>query len=182
MNTQPITTETGCNIIPFPTWNIKTTEQKRSKGQPIVANVIKDEKEFISHAADAITDKEKLNSIILEAYLNGDISKITAFIFGINTGFRVSDILDIRVQDIATDGKINDWYAVREQKTSKPRQIWLNDTVKKALEFLIEYRDLQPIDYLFVADKQPHLWKHVDLNNAKYLETGKPDDARVDYE
>lgn len=157
-------------------------KDNRPHGQPIVADVIKDEKEFISHAADAIMDKNKLNDIILEAYLNGDISKITAFILGINTGFRVSDILDIRVCDIATDGKINDWYAVREQKTNKPRQIWLNDTVKKALKFLIKYRDLQPIDYLFVADKQKHLWKYVDLNNSKYLETGKPDDARVDYE
>lgn len=175
--------ERTSNVIDISSRHIEMSRKdNRLHGQPIVADVIKDEKEFISHAADAIMDKNKLNDIILEAYLNGDISKITAFILGINTGFRVSDILDIRVQDIATDGKINDWYAVREQKTNKPRQIWLNDTVKKALEFLIEYRDLQPIDYLFVADKQPHLWKHVDLNNAKYLETGKPDDARVDYE
>ena len=181
MNVQPI--ETTCNIINI-SRNIELTSRKevRPHGQPIVADVIKNEEEFKSHAADAITDKNKLNDIILEAYLNGDISKITAFIFGINTGFRVSDILDIRVQDISTDGKVDDWYAVREQKTGKPRQIWLNDTVKKALEFLIEYKGLQPQDYLFVADKQKHLWKYVDLNNSKYLETGKPDDARVGYE
>ena len=180
MNVQPI--ETTCNIINI-SRNIELTSRKevRPHGQPIVADVIKDEKEFQSHAADAITDREKLNDIILEAYLNGDTAKITAFIFGINTGFRVSDILDIRVCDIMTDGKCNDWYAVREQKTSKARQTWLNDTVKKALEFLVEVKGLQPMDYLFCADKNRWLKKFVDLNNPKYLESHKPQDARVDY-
>lgn len=95
MNAQPI--ETTCNIINI-SRNIDLTSRKevRPHGQPIIADVIKNEDEFKSHAADAITDKSKLNDIILEAYLNGDTAKITAFIFGINTGFRVSDILDIR--------------------------------------------------------------------------------------
>ena len=154
----------------------------KDKGQPIIAEVITDEKEFVSHAADAIKDKEKLNDIILSAYLNGDVSKITAFIFGINTGFRVSDILDIRVSDITTNGKCNDWYAVREQKTKKPRQVWLNDTVKKAIEFLIKNKGLEEKDYLFVADKNQWLIKYIDLNNPEYLKTGKTKDAKVSHE
>lgn len=184
LNTMSIAiTNTYGNIIDISSRNIEISKKiSKPHGQPIVADVIKDEKEFISHAADAIMDKNKLNNIILEAYLNGDISKITAFILGINTGFRVSDILDIRVCDVMMDGKINDWYAVYEQKTGKPRQIWFNDTVKKTLEFLICYKDLQQTDYLFCADKNRWLKKYVDLNNPKYLETGRPQDTRVKYE
>lgn len=132
------------------------------------ADVIDDENEFVSHAADAIKNREKINRIITQGYTSGDYCKITRFILGINTGFRDSDLRNIKVKDIfKPDGMIKDFFAVNEKKTlhtrknPKPRIVYLNDTVKKALEFLVAVRGKRPQDYLFTADKQKHRRQYI---------------------
>lgn len=143
-----------------------------------VADVITDEREFISHAADAIRSKQKINMVISEAYKNDDLCKATRFIFGINTGFRDSDIRNIRVKDIINpDGTIKDWYAVNEIKTqhtrkcARGRRVYLNETVKKAIGFLITVRNKSVDDYLFTADKCLHKCKYIDPLTQKKFDT-----------
>lgn len=121
------------------------------------------------HAADPIRSREKLNRMIAAGYENGDYCKITRFILGINTGFRDSDLRNIKVKDIfKPDGTVKDFYAVYEVKTRDTRKIptpriaYLNDTVKKALKFLVTVEGKRPQDYLFTADRKKHLRKYIE--------------------
>lgn len=124
--------------------------------------------EIKGHAADAIINKQKINEMITEGYSRGDYCKITRFILGINTGFRDSDLRNIKVEDIfKSNGEVKDFYAAYEIKTlhtrkiPKPRMVYLNDTVKKALTFLVKVTEKRPQDYLFTADKKTHLRKYI---------------------
>lgn len=51
------------------------------------------------------------------------------FLFGINTGLRVSDILALNIKDV----KGKDFIVLREKKTKKIKQIFLNCKLKKAI-------------------------------------------------
>lgn len=133
------------------------------------ADVVDDVNRIKSHAADRITSKEKINRMITKGYENGDYCKITRFILGINTGFRDSDLRNIKVKDIfKSDGTIKEFYAVNEVKTRdtrkipKPRIVYLNGTVKKALKFLVSVTGKRPQDYLFTADRQKHRRKYIE--------------------
>ena len=64
------------------------------------------------------------------------------FIVGINTGLRISDIVELRVHDI------RGWYIVkRERKTKKVQKIRMNVKFKK--ELMDYVKDMKPNDYLF---------------------------------
>ena len=52
------------------------------------------------------------------------------FLFGINTGLRVSDILALDIKDV----KSKDCVVLRERKTKKIKQILLNSKLKKAIQ------------------------------------------------
>ena len=141
---------------------------KRLPKNPYNARVTDDKNKIESHAADPLMSKDKINRIIAKGYENGDYCKITRFILGINTGFRDSDLRNIKVKDIfKPDGTVKDFYAVYEVKTQdtrkipKPRICYLNDTVKKALEFLVSVNGKRPQDYLFTADKKNHRRKYI---------------------
>ena len=72
-------------------------------------------------------------------------------ILSVNTGLRISDILQIKHKDLAGD-KLN----ITEKKTKKPREITLNDVVKKAYLKLVSKLDEQNIredDYIFISQK-----------------------------
>lgn len=142
---------------------------KRLPKNPYEARVVDDENKTQSHAADPLMSKDKINRIIAKSYENGDYCKITRFILGINTGFRDSDLRNIKVKDIfKPDGTVKDFYSAYEVKTQdtrkipKPRVCYLNDTVKKALEFLVSVKEKRPQDYLFTADKQNHRRKYIE--------------------
>lgn len=142
---------------------------KHLSKNPHDAMVVNDKNKTQSHAADALMRKDKINRIITKGYENGDYCKITRFILGINTGFRDSDLRNIKVKDIfKSDGTVKDFYAVYEVKTQdtrkipKPRICYINDTVKKALEFLVLVKRKRPQDYLFTADKQNHRRKYIE--------------------
>lgn len=60
------------------------------------------------------------------------------FLFGINTGLRVSDILALDIKDV----KSKDCVVLRERKTKKIKQILLNSKLKKAIQkFVGDERD-----------------------------------------
>ncbi|KZV00616.1 hypothetical protein F511_45974 [Dorcoceras hygrometricum] len=64
------------------------------------------------------------------------------FIFGINTGLRVQDILKLKKRDVTGDHII-----MIEMKTGKKKWIQINPTLKRELKHYI--RDMQDSDYLF---------------------------------
>ena len=66
------------------------------------------------------------------------------FVVGINSAFRASDLVGIKVSDIQ-DGRIT----VREQKTSKIRTVTLNPATQEIINQLIQSRHLSSDHFLF---------------------------------
>lgn len=70
------------------------------------------------------------------------------FIFGINSGLRISDILMLKVGDIRSKESI----VIRETKTSKPKRFIFNKSIKTAVRDLIPATAVDS-DYVFKSRK-----------------------------
>lgn len=70
------------------------------------------------------------------------------FIFGINTGLRISDIIKAKVKDVE-DGT---WYNLVETKTHKNRHVYIGN-IKKDLFDYIDAMGLSEDDWLFPSRK-----------------------------
>ncbi len=98
-----------------------------------------------------IRSKKKLDA--MKRQLKGDVRNgdrnYMIFCFGINTGLRISDILKLRVKDVAS----RDHITMTEQKTGKPKRFPLNSMLQKELKTYIEQHSLTDEDYLFTGRK-----------------------------
>ena len=70
------------------------------------------------------------------------------FTFGINCGLRVSDLLNLRVSDVAGDHVVT-----VEKKTGKTNRFPINAKLKKALRKYISDNNLSDDNYLFPSRK-----------------------------
>ena len=71
-------------------------------------------------------------------------------ILGINVGLRISDLLELKHEDM-----IGESFQVIEKKTSKPRTIKINDTIKAAYISYIEMLGkVNNNGYLFISQKK----------------------------
>ncbi|NMP25081.1 site-specific integrase [Sulfobacillus harzensis] len=77
------------------------------------------------------------------------------FVLGINTGFRISDLLRLKVGDVRlSKSRWVDRLRVTEQKTGKQKECPLSDAIKKALgEYLATRPDCRLTDPLFPSQK-----------------------------
>lgn len=73
------------------------------------------------------------------------------FVFGINSGLRISDILKLKVSDIHK----KEYVKVKEQKTGKLRDVKIMDSLQQELELYIKTMKLKPSDYLFRNSRDP---------------------------
>ncbi|MBO6087374.1 site-specific integrase [bacterium] len=104
----------------------------------------------IKNAVEPVRNKQNIFEI--ENYLgkNNYRNKVI-WIFGINTGLRVSDILGLNVGDVRNKSYI----CLKEKKTGKFKQFLLNRKLKGIIEDFIENRpDEEP---LFESQKQHRL-------------------------
>lgn len=72
-------------------------------------------------------------------------------IIGLNTALRISDILHLTYGDIF-DFKKKEWKThirIKEQKTGKTNQIYVNTEIRKTLEDYSDYSASAPTDWLF---------------------------------
>lgn len=69
------------------------------------------------------------------------------FNFGINTGFRISDILDLKVKDVKDKTHIE----ITEQKTNKSKKQMINGQLKQDIDRYIQ--DMEDEEYLFQSRK-----------------------------
>ena len=78
------------------------------------------------------------------------------FTVGINSGLRVSDLLNLRVGDVEDErGKLKDRIHLTEQKTGKTKDFPISDTAAKALrEYLDSMNDRTTADFLFPSRKK----------------------------
>jgi integrase len=69
------------------------------------------------------------------------------FTFGINCDLRINDLLPLRVEDVRNKTQIQ----IREQKTGKPRTIYVNDCLRREIDKYTVY--MKPEDLLFPSRK-----------------------------
>lgn len=91
-----------------------------------------------------IRDKRQINA--MKKALHG--RDLLLFIFGINSGLRISDILALKVGDIR--GK--DAIIVKESKTSKPKRFIFNNAIKSAVSSLVD-ASTPDSDFVFKSRK-----------------------------
>ena len=77
-------------------------------------------------------------------------------ILGLNTALRISDILELRWQNVYdfTQGHYRDHISITEQKTGKKSYIFLNENILLALEqyrqyFICKKKEVQPQNFIF---------------------------------
>lgn len=92
----------------------------------------------------AILDDEKISAI--EDYLkNNNERNYILFLCGIALGLRISDILSLKVGDIANKDTIN----LIEKKTGKAKEIAISKKLKNAIKTYCKGRD--PKEYLIIS-------------------------------
>jgi len=79
----------------------------------------------------------------IKRLLAGKPRDLALFTLGINTNLRASDLLGIKVAQVA-DLKAGDEIEIREKKTGKLRRITLNKAAIKAIQQLLSSEEYQP--------------------------------------
>ncbi|WP_132013553.1 site-specific integrase [Hydrogenispora ethanolica] len=93
-----------------------------------------------------IKDMSKIEE--LKSILRGNSMRdYLLFVLGINTGFRISDILNLTVQDVRNKTHI----CIREQKTNKEKRALINPRLKAEIDNYIN--DADENAYLFISQK-----------------------------
>ncbi len=77
------------------------------------------------------------------------------FVFGINSGLRIGDLLSLKLGDVKDSrGDLKDDLDIKEQKTGKTRKVFFNKQIKEALKYYLEKTDIFDLDrYLFTNEK-----------------------------
>lgn len=104
-----------------------------------------------SIAVDPIQDEADIKALI--KLLDGDSRNSLLFILGINTGIRVTDILQLRVGDLKylNPGQV---HQIVEGKTNKKNVIVINKSIRKALDKFIEDKKPDDRNFLFQSAKK----------------------------
>ena len=82
----------------------------------------------------------------MKQYLKGkdNLRDYTIFVVGINVGLRAGDLLSLKWADVLNEnGTIKDNLLITEEKTSKTKELTLNNSVKEALsEYLKSLQEI----------------------------------------
>lgn len=85
------------------------------------------------------------------------------FLFGINTGLRVSDILALDIKDV----KGRDFVILKEKKTRKIKQIFLNRKLKKAIrKFVSDCDESSPLFLTKFGNRMDRIQAYRIIKNA----------------
>ena len=74
------------------------------------------------------------------------------FSVGINTGYRVSDILQIKVAQVRNLKSVGE-ISIREKKTGKVRRVILNETCVNDIKILLQSKEYKDDDHLFKSQR-----------------------------
>lgn len=93
-----------------------------------------------------IRDKKKIEEMKTELLKQG-YRDYMLFVLGINTGLRISDLLDLKVQDVKDKTHI----ILTEQKTGKIKRFMINGQLKQDIDKYID--NMGDNEYLFQSQK-----------------------------
>ena len=107
------------------------------------------------NSVDPIKDKKKILAIKRNLKEEGNPRNYLLFVMGINIALRISDLLSIKVKDIIDNkGDLKEFLHIKEGKTGRQAKIYLNDTVKEALNYYLDkIRGIDPDSYLFKSER-----------------------------
>jgi integrase len=102
-----------------------------------------------------IRDLETINAMkmILRKQSQRDL---LLFVFGINTGIRVSDLLSLKMMDVREENQIKEFLFLKDEKSGQTRAHYINHSIKQELEMYLSTLELTDDDYLF-RSKKNHL-------------------------
>ncbi|MBR1442670.1 MAG: tyrosine-type recombinase/integrase [Firmicutes bacterium] len=106
-------------------------------------------------ATDPIRKKSDISKI-RNYYLNkGEYRNFLLVCFGINTGLRISDILNLKSEDVFDfkNNTIKDHIYLKEKKTGKTNSIKINTSLKNALKTYFRYFPKLSKNFLFKSKK-----------------------------
>ncbi len=86
------------------------------------------------------------------------------FTIGINSGLRISDLLELKIRDVTDGKKLKDRISIRERKTGKIKDFPLGSNSRKALKEYLDSRDYTDDEWLFSSQKggpisRQHAWR-----------------------
>ncbi len=99
-----------------------------------------------ANAVEPIRNKETIQ-YMKEVLLHQSYRNYFLFVFGINSGLRISDIIHLKVLDV----RDAEYLKVRERKTKKVRRIKITTTLRNEIDKYI--RNMADSDYLFPSRK-----------------------------
>ena len=101
-----------------------------------------------------IRDKKKINTI-KKILLAKNIRDYCLFTLGINSGLRISDLLNLQIRNVVDEnGKIRDRITLREKKTSKTKDFPISDIARKAISEYLKTRKFEFDEPFFLSKKQ----------------------------
>lgn len=79
----------------------------------------------------------------------------TLIVMGLNTAFRIGDLLALKWQDICrANGRLRRHICIEEKKTEKERIVPINDALRQALEaYRLDCKEAKGSDYLFPSTR-----------------------------
>ena len=87
-----------------------------------------------------IRDKKKIDTI-KKILLSKNVRDYCLFTLGINSGLRISDLLNLQIKDVIDqNGKIRDRIILREKKTNKTKDFPISDVARKAITEYLKIR------------------------------------------
>lgn len=96
---------------------------------------------------EPIRSKEKIEQMKIELRKTGEKNYLI-FLFGINVGLRISDILNLKVKDVISPyGTMNTHIELKEKKTKKVKKFKINPILAEEIKQYVCYMDYN--DYLF---------------------------------
>lgn len=104
---------------------------------------------------DPIKDIEMIQTIkeILRKQSERDL---LLFVFGINTGIRIHDLLNLKVEDVWDGEKVKEFLFIKEEHSEKTKAFYLNSKIEAVLTNYIKSNDMKAHEYLF-RSKRDHM-------------------------
>ncbi|MGM9926527.1 MAG: tyrosine-type recombinase/integrase [Bacillus sp. (in: firmicutes)] len=106
---------------------------------------------------EALKDMKDINEMkkVLKKHSERDY---VLFVVGINTGLKLTEMLNLQVMDIQDDkGNMKKFLLIEAKEGCESKRVFINNQVKKAVRHFIKEKQLQSKDYLFssIKTKQP---------------------------
>ena len=169
------------NVILFPKIKIAKKDEKIKKDSKVSISKYTSHGKPKATSADSVKTLDEINKIKNYFLDNRKYRDYCLFVVGTSTGYRISDLLRLKVSDF-----LNDDYSwkkeidIIEQKTRKRRKMPISKSIQKAVKEHIAHSDGVGFDtYLFRSQKGEN--KPIGVSHARKIFDKMAHDLNLDY-